>query len=234
MNLVMLEWRKMRRLRVGLILAAMVGVVVLFSLSSTLSSWPGVMLSVGTVSALVSPVFLAVLASRQTDMEHTGAGWTAYAAVGVGRGQMSRAKILALAPFIVLAVLVQLGLVMWQAGLGPVTEVGLWVYFVVGLVVTNLVLLSAHVLLSAVADNQLISIGIGALGSFAAVVSLLFPPWAAMLHPWGYYALSTPTEFTDGAIVYSTPHWGLLAGFTLASTLILFIALVRVHRTQEA
>ena len=98
------ELLKMRRLRTPVITALIVGTSValcsmsLFSASFTESShdphtmpWARLLLTTGFFNAMIGPILVSVLASRQTDIEHTGSGWNLAAASGLTPGTLCRA-----------------------------------------------------------------------------------------------------------------------------------------------
>lgn len=105
-----LELRKMRRLRTMPILVGLVVAVAALSSASLFSSttqqtltnptatpWAALLLSYTLIAAMTSPILTAVLASRQTDIEHTGSGWILAASAGRTPGSLCRAKLVALA-----------------------------------------------------------------------------------------------------------------------------------------
>ena len=79
------EFTKMKHLRIGLVAGVMVVAVVALSLYTVVSSpdfspedptaWNALLAGMSLGFPLLSPLLLAVLASRQTDIEHTGNGW---------------------------------------------------------------------------------------------------------------------------------------------------------------
>ncbi|MBS5255214.1 MAG: hypothetical protein KHY38_09150 [Cutibacterium granulosum] len=115
-----LEFRKMRRLRTFPITAILVIAVAglsSFSLfaGSTQESfndpdalpWAGLMVTYTLMAAMTSPILAAVLASRQTDIEHSGIGWTLASTAGYSPGMLCRAKLVALSAVLLPAVIVQ-------------------------------------------------------------------------------------------------------------------------------
>lgn len=153
----------------------------------------------------ISPVLLAVLASRQVEIEHSGNGWLASSTSGVTTGQLCRAK------FDALGLLITLVTIAWVAiligfgtsiGIMASVPVGRWAGYAVPLVVINLAVLACQILLSARVENQLMCLGIGVVGVIVAVFGAVLPTWAAHLVPWGYYSLVTPVDFVGTELVY--------------------------------
>jgi hypothetical protein len=216
------EFAKMRRLRVVPVVVVMVVGVVAYS-CVTLTA-PGFLESVGDPSAqpwrwllggmslavpLVSPILLAVLASRQVDIEHQGNGWLFSQASGLSPGHLCRAKFVATGAVVVAATLAQSALVVAIGGLVGITvafPTGQWLGYTASAVVVNLVLFAFHLVLSARITNQLVGLGVGVLGVFVTLSSTGMPAWLAhLLPPWGYYALATPIDAREGGIVSLDP-----------------------------
>lgn len=244
------EFAKMRRLRVAPVLTVMViGVVTLSSYAFTTPGFmdsledpagrPWHMLLVGLAFAvpLVSPILLAVLASRQVDIEHQGNGWLLSQTSGLTPGRLCRAKFAALGAVLVAATLIQSALVAalgLAAGITVDFPAGQWLGYTAAAVVVNLVILALHLLLAARVANQLVGLGIGVLGVFVAVSSTGMPPWLAhFFPPWGYYAPATPVDIvTDGVVPLDPHHLSVLALGLVGGAL--FLAATRLFDRQEA
>lgn len=224
------EFAKMRRLRVVLVALTMVIGVIGFSCVTAISA-PGFFDSVADPSAhpwrwllaglslavpLVSPILLAVLASRQVDMEHQGNGWILSQTSGLTPGHVCRVKFVATGAVVVAATLAQSGLVVALGRLLGVTvafPTGQWLAYTASIVVVNLVLLALHLLLSARISNQLVGLGVGVLGVFVTVSATGMPHGLAhAFPPWGYYALATPVDVREaGMVSLDPPHLSVLA-----------------------
>ncbi|MCI2423732.1 ABC transporter permease [Saccharopolyspora sp. K220] len=217
------EFAKMRRLRV--VPVAVVMVIGVLALSCVELTNPGFLESVGDASGqpwqrllagmtfgvpMLSPILLAVLASRPVDIEHQGNGWLFSQTSGMTPGYLCRIKFVAVGAVVVVATLVQSGLVFAVGKLVGITvafPAGQWLGYTAAIVVVNLVLFALHLVLSARVDNQLLALGIGVLGVFFAVSSTGMPRWLAHFFPWGYYALATPVDYRDGALVSLSPSY---------------------------
>ncbi|MDO5077960.1 ABC transporter permease [Corynebacterium sp.] len=214
---VQLEWFKMRRLRLPLIMLS--PLVAGFLLASVFfrgdneKFWPDYMLDIGFSLALTFPIMVAVVASRVTDMENSGGGWLAAASLGATPGQLCRAKMIALAPLVIVATTLTMAALLALGaanGLGPLTNLGNWAMLWIGLCVVNLWLVAMHILLSARVENQVAGLGVGVLGSFIGAFSFLMPVdgLAVNLLPWSYYANATTAMFNEHAtVVYTNVHW---------------------------
>ncbi len=245
------EFAKMRRLRVAPVAGVMVVGVVALSCAAALGN-PGFLESVDDPSEhpwrwllggmalavpLVSPILLAVLASRQVDIEHQGNGWLLSQTSGLTPGHLCRAKFAATGAVVVAATLAQSGLVVavgLALGITVAFPAGQWLGYTAAAVVVNLVLLAFHLLLSARVGNQLVGLGVGVLGVFVALTSTGAPAWLAhLLPPWGYYALVTPVGARGSGMVSLDPsHLSVVA--LGAAVGLLFMLVTRLFDRQEA
>lgn len=227
-----LEYQKMKRLRTIPILGAMVLATVAMScmtlfrksvqtdIAQGIDVWPNHLSTYCFAVALLCPIVMAVIASRQTEMEFSDQGWTLSATAGFTPGQVVRAKLLALSVLIAAATIIQSALVT-ALGLGfgiqtPI-PIGVIAIYTVMLTLVNIAFTTGFVALALVVENQLVALAAGLLSAFIAVFGLLMPPDLARLIPWGYYAVIIPVAWNGDGFTYITPEY--------ASTAI-FIALV--------
>ncbi|MGW8526467.1 MULTISPECIES: ABC transporter permease [Nocardiopsidaceae] len=243
------EFAKMRRLRVVPVAAAMtVGVVALscYALAApgfpesvddpAERPWQWLLGSMALAVLLVSPVLLAVLASRQVDIEHRGGGWLLSQTSGLTPGALCRAKFAASGAVVVAATLAQSGLVAAIGGLAGITvtfPVGQWLGYTASAVVVNLVLFALHLWLAARTANQLVGLGAGVLGVFAAVSGTGMSTGVAhFLPPWGYYALSVPVDVREAGVVSLDPPYLSVAALGVAGGA-LFLFATRLFDRRE-
>ncbi|RZT85846.1 hypothetical protein EV383_2733 [Pseudonocardia sediminis] len=242
------ELAKMRRLRVGPVVAAMVAGVVALSCVELASPgfsgamddsaglpWHRLLLGLGFAVPLVSPVLIAVLAGRQVDLEHQGNGWLSSATAGLPAGRLCRAKLVATGAVLVPATVTASALVVGAGVLAGITvdlPLGVWAAHTASVVVVNLVLLALHVLVAAVVENQLVGTGIGVLGVFAAATAPAMPAWAAHLTPWGYYSLAAPVDHRDGELVALAPSHGSVVALGVAATVVFLLVSRRLDRRE--
>lgn len=234
------EFSKMRHLRIGLIVALlMFGVAGLAVFQATGSgmfsrpddpdsfAWKTLLGSLSFGVALISPVLLAVLASRQVEMEHLGNGWLLSATSGVTPGRLCRAKFLALGTLVVTATILQGFILIAFALLAEITSpfpLEHWLGYTASAVVINLAVLALHILLSARIENQLVCLGVGVVGIFTGVFGSAFPDWFSHLTPWGYYWLATPADYVGMELVYfDLPYPSILALAVVSGSLFLLV-----------
>lgn len=218
------EFAKMRRLRVLVLTAIQVAVTVGLALFAAVSNpdfvrsetlaWDTLLLGLAYGVTMASPLLLAVMVSRQVDIEHQSNGWILSGTTGITAGALCRAKLIALGVVTTSATLLISALVLASGFLLGVTApppVGRWAGYTAAALVINLVLAALHVLLSARVVNQLVCIGIGLLGSVWAMFGSGVPSWLAHASPWGYYALARPAEYRGEALVALTPAYPSIA-----------------------
>lgn len=215
------EFAKMRGLHAWPLIGGLFGLTLAVLLYSTLpdpsfqpgteQAWNLALNGIAQGSLVASPLLLAVLASRQIDIEHTGNGWLMSATSGAVPGALARAKFVALGIIVVgAAVLVSaFGLVFGMLTIGGTVPVpwGRWIGVSIAVLVVNLVLLAIHIVLAARVENQLVGIGVGLLGLIFALVASGMPDWADHVLPWGYYTLVMPAEYQGTTLVQAPPDY---------------------------
>lgn len=248
-NSISLEFRKMRRLRtLPLLLGLIIAVAALSSASlfsgSTRNTfndpaaqpWAGLLLSYTMMAAMTSPILTAVLASRQTDIEHSGSGWTLAATAGRTPGTLCRAKLAALAILLLPAILLQSLLVLGtglMAGIQVPLDIAPWVGYTVSLYLVDVAFCALHIWLAASVENQLVSVGVGMLGAFVAVFSLLIPASITKVIPWGYYAVISHAGQQSGNIKYITIPYGWVAGFLVLVAVVFSLVTRHLDRVER-
>ena len=248
------EILKMRRLRTPLITTLIVGTSAalcsmnLFSTSFTAflhdpsaMPWARLLLMTCFYNAMIGPILVSVLASRQTDIEHTGSGWNLAAASGLTPGTLCRAKLVALSLLIVPAVTGQsLGIITLARfrGLSVALDVGPWATYTTLLICVDLATCAYFLWLATVVENQLIVMSTGLLSGFIGIFTLLVPPEIVQWTPWGYYALITPaarsaSTGSQTAVTYIDVPAGWIAGFLILTALIFTVVTHRLNRIER-
>ena len=240
LRLIINEIAKMKRRHIGLVASILILSVAGMSLMGAASggtdilTWQALLAGTSLAFPMTCPLLIAVIASRIVDMEHEGNGWLAGLSGGIGTGQVCRAKMVAaglvvtLTTIVASALLVTLGTLLGTDSL----PVELWVGHTCAILSINLVVLGAHILLSARVENQLVALCLGVVGTIIAAVSSGLPNWLAALTPWGYYSLAAAADYRDTGLVTLTPAYGPIAALTILAA-IAFIALTHRLDSQE-
>ncbi|MEX3510937.1 ABC transporter permease [Kocuria carniphila] len=241
------EFAKMRHLKFGLVATIMVLGVLALSLFAVVSSpdfdpdtpeaWNALLAGMSLGIPLLSPLLLAVLASRQTDIEHQGNGWLMQSTAGITPGGLCRAKLAALG-IIVTAVTIGTSLIVLTlgkvlAGILPPAPLAHWAGFTLCMLMVNLAVLALHILLSAKVENQLVALGIGVLGCILAVFSQGLPTAATHATPWGYYALAQAAGYEGETIQAQAIAYPSIAALAVIVGVVFAVLTFRFDR-QEA
>lgn len=213
------EFAKMRHLHVWLIAALLLVVTTGFALytgvfspdfdRATGGAWNSLLNSFGGVAPLVSPLLLAIMASRLVDIEHVGGGWLMSSVSGATSGALCRAKMLALAVLVVVATVAASVLVAatgFLTGIEAPWPAGRWIGLTVMILIVNLVLVA---------------------------LAVIMPAWFVHLTPWGYYTLAAVTGYDDAELVAVTPSYLSIAGLAIVAIVAFSIFTSRFDR-QEA
>ena len=222
------EYAKMRHLRIVLITALLLLGVCALTVLSALNSglvnhrfdadgdgWRLLMASLHGAVGLTSPLLLAVMASRQVEVEHLGQGWMSSATAGTTLGRLCRAKLLALGLLIspIPAAWGALVVIVGRAvGLTAPVPVPRLLALVAGLAAISLAVLGAQLLASARVENQLGPLALGLIGILLSVFAPVMPLWARYLSPWTAYGLIVPADFAGTDLVDLDTH---LVGLTV-------------------
>lgn len=236
-RLLRLEFSKMRRLRMGLSAAALVCAITGLSIMSTVSSpefsptapeaWAGLLAGLSFAVPVGSPLIIAVLASRQVDIEHRASGWLLARTAGVTTGRLCRTKWAATAVWVAGATVLSSALVAGfglAVGITAPLPLAAWVMYTLLAVTVSLVVLALHVVLATVVDNQLVTLGLGVVGTLIAMFANGFPPLLAHLSPWGYYALAMGAAFVGDAPALLTPAYPSVAALAVLGSLLFVLA----------
>jgi hypothetical protein len=239
------EFAKMRHLRMGLVVSVMVIVVVGLSVAGAATSptfadpagrsWEALLGGMSLAVPLASPLLLAVLASRQVDIEHQGNGWLLSQTSGVTPGGLCRIKFLAVGIVVAVGTLLESVLLLGAGlllGVPDPVPAGLWTGYTASILVANLVVLALHILLSARIDNQLVGLGIGVLGTIVAVFATALPTALAHVTPWGYYALVAAAGYQGEQLVALTPAYPSIAALGLVAAVLFMIVTNRFDRRE--
>ncbi len=216
------EYAKMHHLRVGviaaLLLLGVVGLTVIGAMNSGLAehrldsnehAWNLLLISLHSSVELSGPLLIAILASRQVEIEYSGSSWTSSSAAGAGPGQLCRAK------FIALGLIIPSMPIFWgafvvvfgtAAGVAYPVPVARLSGLVISLIVVNLGVLGVQLLISARTENQLGPMAVGIIGILLATFSQAMPIWVRHLTPWTAYGLVIPGDFVNSDIVPLSMH----------------------------
>ncbi|TEB05688.1 ABC-2 family transporter protein [Pelotomaculum schinkii] len=194
-----MEFQKIRRRRVWLIVAALIIVQILWSLwgvrgmdAHDLSQgWMYFLYQFPLLNSIMMPVIAAVVASRLCDIEHKGQTLKLLNTV-MPAGRLFAAKFLCGSLYMLAAVLLQVvviiavGRLVGFAGSPPLAKL---FYYLLFTTAVNLTILLLQQVLSLLFRNQMIALAVGIIGSFAGLFILYFPQSLERFLLWGYYGV---------------------------------------------
>ncbi len=243
------EIAKMSHLRIGLVaglyVLAVSGIASFQSFGSNITEhladpggapWKILLSGMSLSLAIISPVLLAVMASRQVEIEHTGNGWLLSATTGVTPGRLCRAKFLVLGAITVTAITLQSLLVAgfgFLLGASSPFPTSHWLGYTASTMVVSLAVLAFQILLSAHVENQLVALGVSLVGIFLAIFGVVLPTWAAHLTPWSYYAMTNPADYVGTDLRYFELPYPSIAALAVMGTALFAFTTARFD-TQEA
>lgn len=218
MKLLRMEFYKCRRRKITLVCAGVLAVQ-LFWFGAVLSRQDGEDLAQGwllmlynfaLVDAITLPVAVAVLASRNCEIEHRGSTLKLLE-TAVTPGRLYAVKLvwgaLILAALLALRSVLMAGLGLAFRFPGQLPAGRLAIFTAVSWAVSMMIYLLQQGLSLRFA-NQAAALVCGIFGGFAGLMSLLLPVWVQRCAPWGYYGLLSLTGMDwDEATRVTTFFW---------------------------
>lgn len=194
------EWMKVRYRKIGLILGAFLGLIMLWIIWAVYDAppeqiWDGYRMSflqIPLIDTILMPTMTAMLASRLCDAEVKGDTLKLLCTME-RKGRLFDMKLLMgavyLGLFVAAEVLLLFGIGKFYGYERPMEPVQL-LYFVIQIYVVSLVILLFQQVLSFFFENQIIPLASGLFGSFVGLFAWYFPgnPMRK-LFIWGYYSL---------------------------------------------
>ena len=199
MKLLKLEFYKCRRRKIVLVCAAVLAAELIWmeafftrqDAEDLKWGWMLLLYNLAMVDAIVLPLSVATLASRNCELEHKGNTWKLLETM-TGPGQLYAAKLvwgaLVLAALLVVrsGIFLAVGVVHGFQGDIPWGRFGL---FTLLSWAVSMMVFALQQGLSLRFSNQAAALVCGIAGSFLGILSMLFPPALIRCVPWGYYGL---------------------------------------------
>ncbi|KKO54484.1 ABC transporter permease [Paenibacillus sp. DMB20] len=204
MRMIRLEFYKLRRKRLLLmtvlflcaeIVWAFAAAGMSFSRHPGRAGWEPVIVMLSSMNGLFLPILSAIVVSRICDMEHKGNTWKLLLSASVRRGQLYAAKYICACLIMLCACLLQ---VLAIAAFGVMNDfiepvpIFLLVRFLIGVAVTNMVVIALQQWMSMAVKNQAFALCLGMLGGFIGLVGDLFPATVRRFFAWTYYTGLSP------------------------------------------
>ena len=199
MKLLRLEFFKCRRRKILLVCAAVLAAELLWIVSTFLrqdaedlrQGWMLLLYNLAMVDAIIMPISVATIASRNCELEHKGTTLKLLETMATPEGLYTvklvwGALVLAALLMVRWALFMGVG-ILWQFP-GEVP----WGRFAIFTAISWAVSMMVYALqqgLSLRFANQAVALVCGIFGSFIGIMSMLFPDWLVRIVPWGYYGL---------------------------------------------
>ena len=234
MNLLRLEFYKCRRRKIVLVCAAVLAVELVWmgvfftrqDAEDLKWGWMLLLYNLAMMDAIILPLSVATLASRNCELEHRGSTWKLLETMA-SPGSLYGAKLawgaLVLAGLLILRSGLFLGVGIAQGFSGPVP----WGRFGLFTLISWAVSMMVYALqqgLSLRFANQAAALVCGISGSFLGILSMLFPPALIRCVPWGYYGLMSLVGMDWNAVTRVTRFYWQWPQFTDVVLLFLWAA----------
>lgn len=234
MNLLRLEFYKCRRRKIVLVCAAVLAVELVWmgvfftrqDAEDLKWGWMLLLYNLAMMDAIILPLSVATLASRNCELEHRGSTWKLLETMA-SPGSLYGAKLawgaLVLAGLLILRSGLFLGVGIAQSFSGPVP----WGRFGLFTLISWAVSMMVYALqqgLSLRFANQAAALVCGISGSFLGILSMLFPPALIRCVPWGYYGLMSLVGMDWNAVTRVTRFYWQWPQFTDVVLLFLWAA----------
>ena len=180
MKLLRLEFFKCRRRKILLVCAAVLAAELLWLVTTFLrqdaedlvQGWMLLLYNLAMVDAIIMPISVATIASRNCELEHKGTTLKLLETMAAP-GALYPAKLA------------------WGALVLAALLMVRWALFMVTLIswAVSMMVYALQQGLSLRFANQAVALVCGISGSFLGILSLLFPPALTRCVPWGYYGL---------------------------------------------
>ena len=200
-----LEFFKIRRKKLGIMIALFVAVEMLWAFMSLSryidrnpdhAVWESVLFTVSSMNGLFMPIVSAVVVSRICDMEHKGATWKLLVASNVKRGFLYAAKYICANSLLLSGILGQTVLMIVfgrMIDLSGVPPVEWFIRFMGGTLLTTLAVTALQQWISVAVKNQTFALCLGMVGGFFGMTAALFPEAVRLM--WSYYTDLGPITY---------------------------------------
>lgn len=248
MRAVGLEWYKLRRKRVGLMVILFLLVEIGWAFAATSMSisrrpdqagWEPLIAMVSSMNGLFLPILTAICVSRICDMEHKGSTWKLLLTLSVRRGTLYAAKYLT-AVLVMLAVCLLQATAMTAFGMvhdfEPAVSFVPLGRFVLGTMLTTMILIALQQWASMAVKNQAFALALGMVGGFLGLTGDLLPVQVSRFLIWSYYTGLSPItqSYTDESLHFivreAAPMLPVMAALIAVGAVIYAAGSVHVSR----
>ncbi|WP_334071738.1 MULTISPECIES: ABC transporter permease [Paenibacillus] len=227
MNLLRLEYFKIRRKKIGLMILLFLAVEMLWTFLSVSRSiarnpdhavWESVLFTIASMNGLFMPIVSAIVVSRVCDMEHRGDTWKMLAATNVSRAGLYAAKYMCANSLLFFGLLGQALLMIafgFSTNMSEAPPIGMLVGFLAGAMLTTFAVTALQQWISLAVKNQTFALCLGMLGGLIGMTSGLFPAAFRHVLVWSYYLDLSPVTYryadSSGIYMVQPMEFGIVA-----------------------
>lgn len=202
MKALLMEFRKTHRRKIWIIVAALIGVQLLWAFWSISrmdtgdmeQGWLFCLYQFPVLNAIMMPVVAAVLASRLSDVEHKGQTLRLLTTI-MTPGKLFDAKFLCGTVYMAAVAGLQILLIVvigTTKGFGGAIPLGKLIYYLFSTIGVSLTILLLQQILSLLFINQMIPFAVGLVGSLAGIYAMFLPQNLGRILLWAYYGVLMP------------------------------------------
>ncbi|GKX28590.1 multidrug ABC transporter permease [Vallitalea longa] len=207
MKILILEYMKLRRKKIFLMITLFISVEIAWALMSVSialsrnpsnSSWMSTMVTLSSMNGLFLPIISAVVMSRICDMEHKGNTWKLLMSVDINPRKVYGAKYLCGNFLLLYAVVLQaIAIIIFNIlkGLSEPILFTMVLRFILGTSLANMAVLALQQWISLSIKNQSFALCIGMIGGFLGMTGDFFPIFVRRIFIWSYYSGLCPVAY---------------------------------------
>lgn len=239
MKILTLEFLKLRRKKILLMITLFMGVEILWALlavSISLSrnpsdnGWMATIVTLATMNALFLPIISSVVMSRICDMEYKGNTWKLLRSVNVKPSNVYAAKYICGNILLLYAIVLQaiaIAIFSNVNGFAEPLPLSILLKYVGGTMLITMTILALQQWISLLFKNQTFALCLGMVGGFLGMTGDFFPSFLRRIIIWSYYTGLSPVacRFTDNSthFILRNQNIGIFAVVILI-TIVFYIA----------
>ncbi|GAA0180044.1 ABC transporter permease [Clostridium sediminicola] len=237
-NAVILEFFKLRRKKIFIMITAFLSIELLWAFMATskymssdpsINEWHGLFYMITSMNGFFLPIISAIVASRIWDMEYKGGTWKLLICSNLHPRQIYLSKYICSCALMLYAIILQalaIGVFGSLKSFSDILSIPLFVSFIRGTMLTSMAILALQQWVSSSIKNQAFALCLGMVGGFIGLVSDLLPLIIRPILIWSYYTYLSPVkyQFINSSIQYTIKNPGVeKLSIAVAMTLIFYI-----------
>ncbi|GMQ55986.1 ABC transporter permease [Vallitalea sediminicola] len=247
MKILMLEFLKLHRKRIILMITLFIGIEILWALMSVSialsrnpsdTGWIATMVTLSSMNGLFLPIISSVVMSRICDMEYKGNTWKLLMSVNVKPSKVYAAKYICGNVLLLYAVLLQaLSIIVFSIlkGFAEPIPISMVLKFIGGTVLTTMAILALQQWISLSIKNQTFALCLGMIGGFLGMTADFYPIFVRRIFIWSYYTGLCPVtyHFANNSADYIIQNHGIGIFATVIIMTIIFYNAGSFHISRQ-